>query len=203
MCAGLTVLAGCSSNAAPTQAVGTTTHTVLATTTPSAGMPIPTDIGAELTTEGSTCPLIDIPGQAMMDLVGMRLVRLTVTRQASKPTGCAIYALQDSSLHNSEHLPGPNQPAIKITLRTYRSATDAHNAFVLTAEQPGNTNTQQRDITGADGPGLCYQTTFDPADHGQDWTCGFTRHTSFILVQTVVLTPALNVVELAGHVTAG
>jgi hypothetical protein len=176
---------------------------VIVTKTPAVRMPTPVNIGRTSTTTGSACPLIDIPGQAMMRIVGMRLARVTITRQAGKTIRCAIYALQDSALHASEHLPGPNQPAIEIKVRTYRSATDAHNAFVLTAEQPGNTDTQQRAIAGVTTPGLCYQTTFDRKDHGRDWACSFSRRTSFVLINTVVLTPALNVVELAGHVTAG
>ncbi|MCU1655424.1 MAG: hypothetical protein JWO57_80 [Pseudonocardiales bacterium] len=136
-----------------------------------------------------------------MDAVGMRLDRTTILLQQGHAVGCNIYSLQNSPLQVSEHLPGPNQPAIQVLTTGYHSAVEAHNALALAASATGSTNPQQVRITGADGVGVCFQTAFAAGDKGKDWACGLTRNTVLYMIRTVVLSPALNVVELAGYVT--
>jgi hypothetical protein len=124
----------------------------------------------------------------------MRLARITVLKADGKLVGCRFYALQGSPLAVSEHLPGPNQPAIEITSTRYPDATSAHNAFVALAEK--GRNVQQATISG-DNVGLCFQTDFYPNDHGTDWACTYSVGTMLVLVKTVVTSPALNAIEIA------
>lgn len=121
----------------------------------------------------------------------MRLARITVLRSGGRTVGCRFYALQGGPLHQSEHLPGPNQPAVEIVSSRYSSATAAHNAFVLLAQK--GTNLQQATIVGQT-MGLCFQTDFYSKDKGSDWACTFSNGTTLVLVKTVVTSPALNAI---------
>lgn len=118
----------------------------------------------------------------------------------AKIVGCRMYALQGSPLSRSEHLPGPNQPAVEITTTRYASAGAAHNAFVLAARDGAN---PQQDTIAPGNIGVCYQIDFYKKDNGKDWACGFSVDTIAVTVKTVVVTPALNVVfvsrEIATH----
>jgi hypothetical protein len=108
--------------------------------------------------------------------------------------GCRFYALQDSPLHESEHLPGPHQPAIEIVTVRYPSTIAAHNAFVRLSEK--GRNVQQASIVGQ-APGLCFQTDFYPKDDGLDWACAFSKGDVMVVVRTVVTSPALNAILVA------
>ena len=101
--------------------------------------------------------------------------------------------LQNSPLHESEHLPPANQPAIEIATKRYASAIAAHNAFVKTALR--GTSPQQARFGGTTG--VCFQTDFYPRDHGADWACAWSVGTTSVLVRTVVTTPALNAILVA------
>ena len=48
--------------------------------------------------------------------------------------------------------------------------------------------------------GVCYQTDFYPKDKGKDWACAFQVGTLAVVVKTVVVSPALNVVLVAREV---
>ena len=194
------VLAGCTgsggdsgtgSDAATPSATATTTVVHSSPSGPIAAGPT-TAVAAE------RCPYV---GQDYVrDTIGMRLGRITVLRSADRPVGCRFYALQGSSLHSSEHLPGPNQPAVEITTRRFASSTAAHNAFVRTAR--AGANPQQVDLGGGT-VGVCFQTAFYAKDHGTDWACATSRGSTSLLVRTVVTSPALNAKLVTQRVLRG
>lgn len=174
------VAAGCTSSgvAAPS---GTTTRTVVGTRTSTApvGPTTPVSTGPTTAARAAACPLL--AKQQAADRVGMRLERITVLHSGRKVVGCRFYALQGSPLHNSEHLPGPNQPAIEIETTRYASPVAAHNAFVLEARR--GKNPQQ--VTIGNTIGVCFQIPFYKPDHGTDWACAFSRGTTKVSVRTV------------------
>lgn len=187
------VLVACTSSSGTNHPTPTMTRTVTGTTTstPSIGPTAPISTGPTTVARAGSCPLL--PEQQAAFRVGMRLARITVLHSGGKLVGCRFYALQNSPLHNSEHLPGPNQPAIEIKTVRYASMIAAHNAFVIEAER--GTNPQQEPVGNTTG--VCYQIHFYPPDHGRDWACGFNLGSTKITVRTVVVTPALNAAEIA------
>lgn len=171
----------------------TATRTVVGTSTSTAAIrgttPLPT--GPTAAARAAACPLL--PEQQAADRVGMRLERITVLHSGGKVVGCRFYALQNSPLHDSEHLPGPNQPAIEIETSRYASPVAAHNAFVLEARR--GRNPQQATIGHT--VGVCFQIPFYRHDRGRDWACAFNLGSTKVSVRTVVVSPALNVIEVA------
>jgi hypothetical protein len=151
----------------------------------------PVVAGPTTSAEGS-CPFLD--QQTAAGDVGMRLARTTVESSGGKPVGCNFYALQGSPLSESEHLPGPNQPAIRITSTRYPDAAAAHNAMVRAAGQQA----QQAKVGTLTG--LAFQVEFDPADKGKDWACAFTKGDTLVVVTTAVTTPSFNAVALANDI---
>jgi hypothetical protein len=111
----------------------------------------------------------------------MRLARVTVLRSGGRVVGCRFYALQGSPLSASEHLPGPHQPALEITTRSHTSTVAARNAFVLLAQH--GTNAQQAHVGAT--VGVCFQTTFDPKDHGADYACATNKRNVEVVVRSV------------------
>ncbi len=185
------VAAGCTSpGTAPAPRTSTSTETVTATRP--VPNPSPIDTGPTTARTVSACPLLS--QQAAADKVGMRLARITVLRSGGKLVGCRFYALQNSPLAQSEHLPGPNQPAIEITSIRFADATSAHNAFIRLAE--AGRNLQQATIARGN-VGLCYQTDFYKYDKGADWACTFSVGTTQVVIKTVVTAPALNAILVA------
>ena len=158
------------------------------TSTPPAGA---INTGPTTAATAGSCPLI--AKQTVADDVGMRLERITVLRSGGKVVGCRIYALQNSPLHDTEHLPPANQPVIEIRLTTYKSAVAARNAFIKVAEQ--GTNPQQTTIGATTG--VCFQTAFYSKDAGADWACGWSVGTTSVILRTVVTSPALNAILVA------
>lgn len=171
--------------------------TATRTETPVVRSTAPISTGPTRAAAAPSCPWLD--EQAAADRVGMRLERITVLRSSGHVVGCRFYALQNSPLHVSEHLPGPHQPAIEITTTRYPSATAAHNAFILLADKGSN---EQRARLGDGDVGLCFQTAFFPRDHGRDWACTVNLGSTVLVVRTVVITPALNVIEVSRRVAA-
>jgi hypothetical protein len=153
----------------------------------------PVSTGPTSAAQASSCPLLD--QQSAADKVGMRLERITVLKSGGAVVGCRFYALQNSPLAVSEHLPGPNQPAIQITSARYADKTSAHNAFIALAEKTG-TNLQQATIATGN-VGLCFQTAFYPKDKGADWACTYSVGVTLVLVKTVVTQPAFNAIQIA------
>ncbi|MGI8760769.1 MAG: hypothetical protein ACR2LF_05665 [Jatrophihabitantaceae bacterium] len=189
------LLSGCTSGAArPVGSSGTTTtRTQTLTRTPSVDV---SPIGTGPTTSAvGTCPLLD--EQTAAGNVGMRLAKVTVSRSGGKVVGCDFFALQGSPYSHSEHLPGPNQPAVRLQSSRYADATAAHNAMVLLADH--NHNGQPAQIA-AGLTGVLYQTEFDPTDHGQDWACAFSKGDTLVVVTTAVTKSSLNAVAVAGAV---
>jgi hypothetical protein len=166
----------------------TITQTVVDTVAPH---PSPVDVGPTTSASG-TCRLLS--ERVVRDAVGMRLARVTVQRAGGKQIGCTFYALQHSPLHNSEHLPGPHQPAARFSVTRYPDATAAHNAMILTAD--AGRNPQQVDV-GAGRVGLAYRVKFYPRDHGKDWACAFNVGAKLAVIKTVSTDASYNVVTLA------
>lgn len=187
------LLLACTSSGDPAPTPSTRVETVVRTetSTPSIGPTGPVSTGPTTAARAASCPLL--PTQDAANRVGMRLERITVLHSGGKVVGCRFYALQNSPLHNSEHLPGPNQPAIEIETVRYASPIAAHNAFVMEARR--GTNPQQEPI--GDTTGVCFQIDFYKHDKGRDWACAFNLGKIKVSVRTVVVTPALNVVEAA------
>ena len=184
----LVFLGACTSSGDPAPTV-TNTHTVVGTRTQSTGPVTPVPTGPTTAARAASCPLVRT--QQAANRVGMRLEGITVLHSGGKVVGCRFYALQNSPLHNSEHLPGPNQPAIAIDTTQYESAIAAHNAFVLDARR--GENPQQASFGGATG--VCFQIAFYKPDHGHDWACAFSHGTTKIAVRTVA-TASLDAISL-------
>jgi hypothetical protein len=117
---------------------------------------------------------------SVRNTLGMRLGRLT-RLTGTGVRGCRFYALQGSSLHASEHLPGPKQPVLEILVRRYASATEAHNVVVLTARSGHNA---QRVSLGKT-KGVCFQTDFYRKDHGKDWACAASKKRVEVVIHSV------------------
>jgi hypothetical protein len=93
---------------------GSTTRT--ASTTPTG----PT--GTAVTTSAETaCPLITEPSAA--NFLGQRLARVTTQTAGGRTVGCQFFDVQGTALATSEHLSGPNQPALQISSASYATAT--------------------------------------------------------------------------------
>jgi hypothetical protein len=191
------VLTACSSahSAAPTPRRKVTqvrTFTSTRTVGPSDAPTAPVSTGPTSSATARSCPWLD--QQTAADQVGMRLERITVQRSRGGIVGCRFYAVQNSPLHQSEHLPGRHQPAIEITTTRYAAARAAHNAFVRLAQR--GRSVQQATI-GRSAVGLCFQTAFYSRDHGRDWACAVNLGSTLLEVRTVVVSPAFNVIEVA------
>ena len=193
VCALLGVSAGCTSSATvEVTAISTVAHSPLPRNTG----PLSTAAVGEHPT--SACPYISVDDAA--GIVGYRLDRITTLVQAGRVVGCRFYALQhptaqcDQSCVDHERLPPADVPGIEILATRYRTALDAHNAFVRTAES--GIDVQQVHIASGN-TGLCYRTTVWTADHGTDWACAFSRGATAVVIRTVVTDPAYTVAELA------
>jgi hypothetical protein len=192
---GIAVGACTSAHHAPRGTV-TNVRTVTATRTVGATerRTAPVSTGPTTAATASSCPWLE--RQAAADRVGMRLDRVTVLRSGGHVVGCRFYALQNSPLHGSEHLPGPHQPAVEITTTRYASAGAAHNAFVRSARR--GHDVQRTEI--AHNVGLCFQTAFYSHDKGRDWACAVNLGNTLLAVKTVVVSPALNVIAVSRRV---
>lgn len=178
----LAALAACTSSGTPTTY---TTQTTTITHTSSAD-PNPIDTGPTRATSAESCPFV---GKHYVHYtIGMRLGRVTVLRSGGRTVGCRFYALQNSYLHDSEHLPGPNQPVLQITTQRYHSAVAAHNAFVRLAT--AGRNALQVPLGGATG--VCFQTDFYPKDAGTDWACAVNNGSTAVVVHSVDTTASFN-----------
>ena len=193
--AGCLMLAGCvTSHGTRPNPASTVTH--------KAPEPAPTGpIGDGPTTSAAgTCTLL--PAPTVAGDVGMRLARVTVQRSGGKQVGCTFYALQhptaqcDTTCLAGERLPGPHQPAVRLSITRYADATAAHNAMVRLAE--AGTNPQQVDVGGG-RIGLAYQTRFYGKDGGKDWACAVNVDATLAVVETVTTGTSFNAVALAKH----
>ena len=190
--AAVALLASCTSGGGSPPSPSVRTETVTHTRSATGEATAPISTGPTRATTAAKCPLL--PTQQAADHVGMRLARVTVLRSGGRVVGCRFYALQDSPLSESEHLPGPKQPVIEITTVRYPSELAAHNAFVRLAER--GSNVQTASIVGQ-APGACFQTDFYAQDDGKDWACAFSKGDTMVLVRTVVTSPALSAILVA------
>jgi len=189
-------LTACSS--ASGSAPATVSVTVIQTRTPSASASPsaiatgPISAGPTTSAAGS-CPLISEADAA--DALGQRLAGVAVQSAGGKVVGCQFFDVQGTALAASEHLSGPNQPALEITSAQYATPTLAHNAMVLTAQAGVNAH--------ASGTGVAYRTTFDPIDGAnQDWAFAFATGTTLVIVRTNEADSELNA-ERIGAAIAG
>jgi hypothetical protein len=196
---GAVAVAGCSPHhpsSAPSTIYSTIVHTVPAST-PTAAPTGPLDTTAVTAADATTCPLLAQATAA--DSIGMRLARIATLTQGSTVVGCRFYALQGAALTQSEHLPGPNQPALEIVTSTFASAVAAHNAAVALAE--AGTNQQVVTLTGA-VMGDVFQTTFDPTDGASDWTLVFNKDATLVVVRTAVTDDSIDAVGVGNDIVA-
>jgi hypothetical protein len=178
-----TLLTGCTSSGSPTTPV-TTRDTTITHSSSADQDPIAT--GPTSVAAAPSCPFVD--QNFVHYTIGMRLGRITILRSGGRTVGCRFYALQNSYLHDTEHLPGPRQPVLEITTQRYRFAVAARNAAIRLASS--NRNAQQQPI----GPitAVCFQTDFYPKDHGQDWACAANVDSTEVVVRSVDTTGTLS-----------
>jgi hypothetical protein len=192
-------VAGCTAHhpsSAPSTIYSTIVHTVPGST-PSAVPTGPLDTTAVTAADATACPLL-AQGPAA-DLIGMRLARIATLTQGSTVVGCRFYALQGAALTKSEHLPGPDQPALEIVTSTFASAVAARNAAVALAEA----GTNQQVVTLSGGVmGDVFQTTFDPTDGSSDWTLVFNRDATLVIVRTAVTDDSVDAVGVGNAIVA-
>ena len=172
MLTGLALLAGCTSSGSP----GGSSQPGAPGGASSSQPPNP---GRVHEVRAKSCPLAS--ATSVRNTLGMRLGRIT-RLHGLKLTGCRFYALQGSSLHASEHLPGPNQPVLEIVVRQYPTPVTAHNVVVLTARSGHNA---QRVSLGKKQKGACFQTAFYPKDKGKDWACAASVKRTEVVVRSV------------------
>jgi hypothetical protein len=186
------VLTACTSSG--THANGSSGGTGSVSGTPSSTDALPIDTGPTRAATAASCPLAS--ADFIRNTMGMRLGRIAVLRSGGRVVGCRFYALQNSPLHASEHLPGPKQPVVEITTQRYRSATAAHNAFVRLATSAKNAERANLGRT----IGLCFQAEFYPKDHGNDWACAASAGTAEVLVRTVDITGSFSTAAVTKEV---
>ncbi|MDT4939822.1 MAG: hypothetical protein QOG80_3493 [Pseudonocardiales bacterium] len=186
---------GCTTSA--TTSVIDSTHTTVETITPSTDPAGPLDARPIVASDAPSCPLLSAANAA--EDGGMRLARIQVLRRGSAVVGCRFYAIQGSSLATSEHLPGPNQPVIEITSAKYATHVAASNALVRIARK--GTEPNQYPIAGS-VVGVAYRATFDPGDGARDWSVGFAKNTTLVVVRTASDVTSLNALTLARAVFA-
>jgi hypothetical protein len=170
------LLAGCTSSGSPSPSGSTHTSTRTLSSGPNTA---PISTGPTRAATASSCPFTT--QDFVRNTMGMRLGRITVLRSGGRVVGCRFYALQNSPLHESEHLPGPNQPVVEITTQRFASARAARNAFVLLSRK--GTNAQRVDLGRT--VGVCFQAPFYPKDHGADWACAANVRSTEVVVRTV------------------
>jgi hypothetical protein len=129
----------------------------------------------------------------------MRLARVEVLTRGTAAAGCRFYALQGTALTQSEHLPGPNQPALEIVSTPYANETTARNAAVAVAT--AGTNQQVVTLTGGIAADL-FQAAFDPVDGNNDWQLVFNKAATLVTIKTAISDSSLDAVNVANSIVA-
>ncbi|MGI8882142.1 MAG: hypothetical protein ACR2KJ_16860 [Jatrophihabitans sp.] len=187
LAAGLLLAACSSAKPAPDRTNDSASPSTSAPTRPTPTV-VPTtalDTGA-ITHKDGGCPLVSV--SAAVANGGMRLIRTVVFTQGGRVVGCDFYA--DPNFAASEHLPGPNQPAVSVRVARYANATIAFNAMARTGSAGGaahevNLSTKVK--------GVAFRTRFDPSDGKTDWAYVYNVGTKVVTVLT-----AQSANELAG-----
>jgi len=192
-------LAGCTSSSAP-KAPTTSTRTVTLTRTPTARAytPAPATSVHPLTPGAKpragevakSCPYIkaglDIQptsGPNVADIEGDRIYRQTVLTSLH-PVGCRFYFWAP-----------PFEATADVLPTTFATATQAHNAMVLTADAGRNAQARPHFAAGADG--ILYQTRFFGPDGDSDWAFVFAKGRVMVVVHTQQTNSPLNAQLLA------
>ena len=196
-------LAGCTRHQPPTTVTThdvTQTRVVTMTAAPHTYTPPPARTVAPLppgtrTPPGEVekaCPYIkpglNIDGynqpDSVAELEGDRIYRMTVLTQL-KPVGCRFYFYAP-----------PYEAVADIQPRTFATATEAHNAMVLTATMTGTDAIGKPDfVPGVDA--ILYRTKFFGEDGAADWACAFAKGNVLVVVHTQQNDVSLNALRLA------
>lgn len=194
------VVSGCGAHgsAAPASTVYSTVVKTIGATTPSAAPTGALNTAPVTAASVASCGLLATASAESS--IGMRLARVEALTQATSAAGCRFYALQGTALSQSEHLPGPNQPALEIDLVGYADQTSAHNAAVAAAL--AGSHQQVVTLTGGT-QGDVFQTAFDPTDGNNDWVLVFSKGSTLVTVKTAISDTSLDAVEVANQVVAG
>ncbi|WP_375498057.1 hypothetical protein [uncultured Jatrophihabitans sp.] len=126
------------------------------------------------------------------DLEGDRVGRVTVLT-GLRPVGCRFYF--SYSYGDTRH-----EAVADIRPRTFPSATDAHNALVLTARAGTEPISEPNFAPGVDG--IAYRTKFFGPDGVQDWAFAFAKGKVLVVVHTQVTISSKNAVNI-GHAIVG
>ena len=196
-------LAGCTKHQPPTTVTThdvTQTRVVTETSAPHTFTPPPAASVAPLPPGAGTprgeveraCPYIkpglDIDGynepDSVAEIEGDRIYRMTVLTDF-KPVGCRFYFYAP-----------PYEAVADIQPHTFATATEAHNAMVLTAEKAGTDAIGRPDIApGVDA--VLFRTKFFGPDGGRDWACAFAKGKVMVVVHTQQNDVSLNALRLA------
>ncbi|WP_157749254.1 DUF2020 domain-containing protein [Jatrophihabitans sp. GAS493] len=128
------------------------------------------------------CPYISTEDAAQAE--GNHIYLTTVSK--SKPTACRFYFYSD-----------PYNAVLEILPTTFATATEAHNAMVLTAKAspvPSSISSYPNFMPGVDL--ISFQTQMYAPDKGKDWAAVFAKGKTMVLVRT----QQNNVSEDARHV---
>jgi hypothetical protein len=193
----LLVLAGCTSapRAAPAPSESTRTRTIVSTRTPPPPRPKFTPAPARTATPlvptarpaagevEKACPYLrstqdQDPERSFAALEGDRVYRTTVLTRL-KPVGCRFYFWAT-----------PFEAIGDIVPRRFATATDAHNAMVLTAEAGHEPESKPNFVAGLDG--VLYRTRFFGPDGNPDWAFVFAAGRTMVIVHTQRTDTSLN-----------
>jgi hypothetical protein len=195
---GLAALLAACTSAAPTQPAPseiTQTRTVIETRTPPAPTPtfrprparsvvplLPGSKPARGEVE-KACPYLkstqgEDPKRSFAVLEGDRIYRTTVLTRL-KPVGCRFYFWAP-----------PFEAIGDIVPRRFATATDAHNAMVLTAEAGHEVESKPDFVHGLDG--VLYRTQFFGPDGNRDWAFVFAAGRTMVIVHTQRMDTSLN-----------
>jgi hypothetical protein len=185
------MLAGCTSGSSGDGTPGPTvtgtetiTHTLPPTRTPTFKPPVPAAV-APLPPGSSphkgekdkSCPYIRSGlnedgggGVNLADIEGDRVYRTTVLTRY-RPVGCRFYFYAP-----------PYEAVADIRPRTFRTATEARNAMILTARTGTELITERNVVKGVDG--ICFRTKYFGQDGKRDWAFAFAKGKVLVVVYT-------------------
>jgi hypothetical protein len=133
------------------------------------------------------CPYIlstqDQGPVSMADLEGDRVYRTTVLT-TMKPVGCRFYFYAP-----------PYEAIAEITTRTFPTASQAHDAIVLTSRTGTAAEGKPGIVSGVDA--VVYRTKFFGEDGARDWACVFAKGKVMVTVRTQRYDTSLNAVLIA------
>lgn len=133
------------------------------------------------------CPYIlssqDQGPHSMADLEGDRVYRTTVIT-TTNPVGCRFYFWAP-----------PFEATADILPQRFATATQAHNAMVLTALAGSQATSEPNIVPGVDA--VLYRTKFFGPDGATDWACAFAKGPVLVIVHTQQNDVSLNALNIA------